>query len=379
MKSLVATTLAIVLTIQIINIEGHISVPQQQLGTMFNIAHTDNATARPVVFRTAKFARYTEGDTVTLYQSVVFTGDILLARNVEEIIKRTDPSYPFAGVSLSELAPNAAVVGNFESAISPQHKTTRAYTMRFSTDPQNVAALKAAGLTHLSLANNHSLDFGESGYNSAAATLRSNDLETFGCQNRVACNAVSHLAMPSAAVAVIGLEAVTGNFDREQVSQLLKAASADTDIQVVYIHWGDEYNLTHSKQQRALAEFLVANGADLIVGHHPHVVQGVELVDGVPVFYSLGNYIFDQYFSTAVQEGLLVTMEIYPQPLLKLVPVSSIGNLSQPHLLRGDDKAEFLYALSRRSSAELAPFIARGEIPLPNWLATKPKTAMMHP
>ena len=93
------------------------------------------------------------------YDSITFTGDIMLARHVEVLMSRHGQDYPFKSMKLTTLSENSAVIGNFESAMSLQHKRTPAGNLRFSTNQIYLPALSAAGFTHLSLANNHSLDY----------------------------------------------------------------------------------------------------------------------------------------------------------------------------------------------------------------------------
>ena len=86
---------------------------------------------------------------------------------------------------------------------------------------------------------------------------------------------------------------------------------------------------------------LIEAGVDIIIGHHPHVVQGMEVYQGKPIFYSLGNFVFDQYFSTATQEGLALAIDYTPSNFkINLLPFKS--SLSKPKFMTEEDKAEFL-------------------------------------
>jgi poly-gamma-glutamate synthesis protein (capsule biosynthesis protein) len=113
--------------------------------------------------------------------------------------------------------------------------------------------------------------------------------------------------------------------------------------QIAYIHWGKEYDSVHSKEQEVLAHFLIDNGVDAVIGHHPHVVQDIEVYKGKPIFYSLGNFIFDQYFSDEVQEGLAVRVDTSKDILrYTLIPFESKSIKSQPKLLSLLDKDTYL-------------------------------------
>jgi poly-gamma-glutamate synthesis protein (capsule biosynthesis protein) len=110
--------------------------------------------------------------------------------------------------------------------------------------------------------------------------------------------------------------------------------------------------LTQNNVQRTLAHRLIDSGADLILGSHPHVVQGIESYHGRFIFYSLGNFIFDQYFSLETQEGLMVRLEISGNDInYRLLPVESTR--SQPRMMPAARKKEWLIDLASRSSSSL--------------------------
>ena len=130
---------------------------------------------------------------------------------------------------------------------------------------------------------------------------------------------------------------------------------------IISLHWGEEYKLINSSAQQKLAHQLIEAGADLIIGHHPHVVQNIEKYQGKLIFYSLGNFIFDQYFSPDTQQGLAVGLEIYPKNLVyQLFPLQI--NLSQPVLMKQNRTSEFLIQLAKRSDDKLVDEIKDGII-----------------
>lgn len=130
---------------------------------------------------------------------------------------------------------------------------------------------------------------------------------------------------------------------------------------VVIFHWGEEYQLKSSIVQKNLAHQLIEAGANLIIGSHPHVVQEIEEYKGKLIFYSLGNFIFDLYFSKETQEGLAVGLEIYPEKVIyRLFPIQS--HLSQPFLMEKEKANEFLGKLAKKSSPQLFDQIKNGII-----------------
>ena len=130
---------------------------------------------------------------------------------------------------------------------------------------------------------------------------------------------------------------------------------------IVFLHWGEEYQLISSSSQRKLAHSLIDAGADLIIGSHPHVVQEIEKYKGKLIFYSLGNFIFDQYFSRETQKGLAVSLELYPSRIIyKLYPYTLFH--SQPKLMNEKEREWFLNNLAEKSSADLRSQIKNGII-----------------
>ena len=142
--------------------------------------------------------------------------------------------------------------------------------------------------------------------------------------------------------------------------KIVKSLNPDNFL-IVSLHWGEEYKLINSPAQQKLAHQIIKAGADLIIGHHPHVVQNIEKYQGKLIFYSLGNFIFDQYFSPDTQQGLAVGLEIYPDKLVcRLFPLQI--NLSQPVLMEKNKASEFLTQLAKRSDDKLVDEIKDGII-----------------
>ena len=303
--------------------------------------------------------------------TIVFVGDVLLARDVEQHQRRFGINYPFARISFP---PSSYLIGNFESAIPPVHQSTPHFQMRFSTPTSSVEALRVAGFTHVSLANNHSLDFGVGGYTNTASTLREAGVIPFGYSMATATQPFVLLSTTHGTVAVLGWQTVTQSWSEAAAASAMAAAARVSDWQVAFMHWGPEYHATPSTVQQSQAAALVQQGADLIIGHHPHVVQGVDVINGVPVVYSLGNFVFDQYFSAAVQHGLVVTLDM-TVPELRLTGVTSADSRTQPRYHTAEESLHFLESLAAKSSPALRADIVRGHIPLHWQVASSSKIA----
>ena len=130
----------------------------------------------------------------------------------------------------------------------------------------------------------------------------------------------------------------------KQISILISKLIIDGYQPIVFIHWGVEYQHTPQDSQITFAHQLIDQGVIAIIGMHSHVVQSFEIYKHHPIFYSLGNFIFDQYFSTATQEGLTVNLVIRPSQIkVSLFPVKIIK--SQPQLMNQNEKKTFLNKL----------------------------------
>ncbi len=362
----------LVLSVQIVSLNPSISPPSIERGFLAENIKRESIELRKRVQETLFSAKATK-----TYNSLVFVGDVMLGRNVEVLMNRAGSNYPFDGLALPTLAQNPAVVGNFEAAMATPHMMTPPLLMKFSVDEVFLPALAAAGYTHVSQANNHSLDYEQEGFINTKSALLQRDISPFGHGREIDEDSITYIESETGVVALVGINAVVSIPPLQEFSMALSEAAKHSTMQIVYIHWGDEYDTTHNRAQELLAKELVGAGADLIIGHHPHVVQDIDMIDGVLVFYSLGNYIFDQYFSTEVQEGLVLTLSLDETPVVMLVPVSSQATLSKPSLMTPRLHSQFLESLALRSDGLLVESIKKGIIPLGLGVATSTKMAMI--
>jgi poly-gamma-glutamate capsule biosynthesis protein CapA/YwtB (metallophosphatase superfamily) len=142
---------------------------------------------------------------------------------------------------------------------------------------------------------------------------------------------------------LIGID-LLANYDLQSLCNKIKAEKEAGYFVIVYPHWGNEYQTTHSSAQRDLAEKMIDSGADLIIGSHPHVVQDMQIYKGKPIIYSLGNLVFDQTFSKETQQGMLCGGKIYQDHIeLSFFPTEQI-NL-KPQFARDDRRLGLLNRL----------------------------------
>lgn len=294
-------------------------------------------------------------------QRILFGGDVMLARAVERTMNVFGSDYPYQKIT-SLFKKHDVVVVNFESSIPKQHVPTPDMTFAFSTNRTHLSALSASGVTHTSLANNHSFDYGYEGYLNTKKTLQENSLVPFGKPYNLATNTVVFIHGEQK-LALIGIDLTQNQYTKKELEPIFTHAAIHSEKQIIVVHWGTEYKLTHSLVQEEYARLFIELGADLIIGHHPHVVQDIARIDSVLVFYSLGNLIFDQYFSAEVQEGMLLSYNVQKESV-ELVPITSIGSRNQPEPMPELEQDIFLEELQKRSDTALAEDILKGTLKL---------------
>ncbi|MDR1919015.1 MAG: CapA family protein [Tannerellaceae bacterium] len=239
--------------------------------------------------------------------SICFTGDLLLDRGVREQIDRKGGAAALFSQVSAVWADYDAVVVNLECPVTTRlAPVNKRYVFR--ADPPCLPALQKAGITHAALANNHSYDQGRNGLEDTYRHLCEQNIRPIGAGSNAsqACRPV-FVSKGSIRVAIFNSvllplenwEYLADAFSLCQASteelcmQIRQLKSKEKCYVVVVLHWGTEYAAQAHLQQIRDARQLIDAGADAIVGHHPHVVQPQESYRGKPIFYSLGNFIFD--------------------------------------------------------------------------------------
>lgn len=241
--------------------------------------------------------------------TMLFVGDVMLARHVERLIEANGIAYPFAHIHTLLHTPDVTI-GNFEAAIPEHHVETPERGMVFSVRAPYLSALKLAGFDILSLANNHSYDYGDKGFSNTKKECDRISIACIGTAGKLNDMSSHVYTKNGRSIGLLFVHTLFYTPDNDEIRKLFTALSQKSEFQFVYIHWGDEYALEHNVFQEKLAKTLIDAGADAIIGHHPHVIQDIDIYNGAPIFYSLGNFIFDQYFSEHVMQGLVVSADV---------------------------------------------------------------------
>lgn len=297
---------------------------------------------------------------------LLFVGDVMLGRAVESRMEKEGMFYPFQHVQELLMAPDMTI-GNFEGIVSVEHVQTPSMGFQFSIKREYLTLLKYIGFDILSLANNHSNDFGVEALTYTRELCRELDISCAGSSTQFDTHNIVIKEFDTKKIGFIFLHTLYQKQDTALLASVLNELRSESDIQIAYIHWGDEYVLTHTDTQKQLAEFLIDYGVDAVVGHHPHVVQDIALYKNKPIFYSLGNFIFDQYFSNAVQEGLGVQMKIEAEKITyTLIPFSSKEVRNQPTRMQESD-SEILFSRILKNIKDMSEVdVQNGTVTLSN-------------
>jgi Bacterial capsule synthesis protein PGA_cap len=234
---------------------------------------------------------------------LLFTGDILLSRHVASELEHRRVS-PWA--RFTDLFHNAQwVSGNLEGAFGSPSDCIESAHLCFASADSSVEFLRLAGFHGLTLENNHAGDLGRAGREHTRHLLEQESLVPIDFENSPQFARAGDATL--ALISVTLIPAADGRVQQvpsPEIAEKLRTARKRADLVVVSIHWGSEYQRLPGAGQRAQARWLIQQGADLIVGHHPHVVQPPECIDDHPVFFSLGNHVFDQTYPPT-KEGLI--------------------------------------------------------------------------
>jgi poly-gamma-glutamate synthesis protein (capsule biosynthesis protein) len=252
--------------------------------------------------------------------SILFTGDLMLGRYVGASLQK--PGYDAAFTDVKNVISGADLaVGNLEGPLVPADRFSIpapfANQLLLTGDARAANALASAGFGALSLANNHSLDAGQPGIEATQGALKQAGIDALGGKGAVVREAKG-IKIVLLAYTLIPANQPSGTAfpayidpsrpaDIERMSGEIAQARKQAEIVAVVMHWGDEYAAVPNEQQKKLAHEAAEAGADLIVGAHPHVVQGMELIQtggrSTLVAYSLGNALFDQVSRPDTQQG----------------------------------------------------------------------------
>lgn len=274
---------------------------------------------------------------------LLFFGDMMLDRNVKKQIEANGADYLFEklfGSGGINIANYDIISVNLEGPFADKRRTTTK-SIAFRFDPSLIPVLKKFGFSLFDNANNHSYDMGAAGFEESKNNLRSAGLNFFGSQYKIDGDSIVIKRVGDFNFAFVGINDTNSPVDIDKAKGLIIKAKVDADFVIMNIHWGAEYQEISNQRQRSLAHEFIDAGADVIVGHHPHVIEEMEIYKNRPIFYSLGNFIFDQYFSIPTQQGFAIGLTLARADQKKIISFEILpfkGVRSQIFLMDENEK-----------------------------------------
>lgn len=282
-------------------------------------------------------------------------GDVLLARSMRARIAERGVNYPFERVR--EILSSADVsFANLESPLCPAAEARPVQKkISFRGEPEYAIGLRDAGFDIVSIANNHSKDCGPEGLRATVRALGSAGIAFCGDSAGRASYRPTIVEKNGVRLAFIAYSdfSVATTADSDNIDALVAAIGAARDSScfvIVSMHWGRETDSLPSGRQKRIAHRIADAGAGLVIGHHPHVLQGIELYKGKLILYSLGNFLFDNsqqdqsrsaIFRCSIGQGGIDSAE--------LIPISL--NAWRPEPANGTEKDAIVNKLIRLSAA----------------------------
>jgi poly-gamma-glutamate synthesis protein (capsule biosynthesis protein) len=267
---------------------------------------------------------------------ILFVGDMMFDRYIRTQMKNYGSEHIFGKIQ-DFLNNYDVVVGNLEGPItnfsSVSEKSAIGSSANFIfTFPENIAKiLYEHNIKILNIGNNHILNFGEKGLKQTKEFLKNAGISFFGDPEDD--DKTLSIKLDDINITFISYNQFIGetkNVQQNVLSDIKKAQKNGMKV-VVYAHWGQEYQDSPSEEIKNLAHKFIDAGADVVIGSHPHVIQFNENYKGKMIYYSLGNFVFDQYFSKKTKKGLALEMEIdlqsknikYKEFIIKMNPDGS--------------------------------------------------------
>ena len=287
----------------------------------------------------------------TLTTSLVAVGDIMIGEHVTDFLDKYGHSYPFDSTKhIIQAVPFA--IGNLEAPFSKTGvRFDKKYT--FKIDPRYADGLVEAGFDVLNLANNHMMDYGHGALINTLSTLDSLNLYYSGAGiNKQEAMKPAFVTQNNITIAFIGCSMTypvefwakkdsAGTFYpyEKDLKNQIQSAQEKAEFVVVSFHWGQELRDTPKEYQRHFAHLSIDNGADLVLGHHPHILQGIEVYNDKLIVYSLGNFAFGSYSGKA-KDSIIFKIHFAQNGFYfaKIIPISVLNHevKFQPKIVKGN-------------------------------------------
>ena len=308
---------------------------------------TPEPTAEPVSITVSMVGDCTLGTDVNFDQSTSFDAFYQM---------KNDPGYFFQNVK-DIFTADDFTVANMEGTLTTSNDRQQK-TFAFKGNPSYTEILTQGGVEATNLANNHSHDYGDQSYEDTIQYLEAAGITTFG-YDRTAVMDVKGIK-----VGLIGIYELKDGLGRQQqvIDTIQEVKDQGAQVIIVSFHWGTEKSNIPDDIQKTLAHLAIDQGADLVVGHHPHVLQGIEKYQGKNIVYSLGNFCFGGNKNPSDKDTMIFQQtftvengELVEDDVTNIIPCSlsseSGYNNYQPMVLEGSEKERVLQKIEEFSAA----------------------------
>ncbi len=293
--------------------------------------------------------------------TIALTGDILLASKVFDQIQKNGVNYPWEKVKDTLTAADFAA-GNLECAIATSGSPQKGKAFTFRADPIVLEGVKWAGMDALTLANNHILDFNRTALAETLSYLEKYDLKYTGAGwnkkdasrpiifekdgLKAGILAYSRVIPTTEWLAAEDRSGVVSCYNPDEFLANVQSLKKKVDVLITSVHWGEELADYPLSYQRKLAHDLIDAGADVVFGHHPHTLQGMETYKNGLIIYSAGNFIFTTSITDKCQTGMvaLITFDQNGWQQCEVIPTKI--NAAQTSVLAGKEKTQVIDRLN---------------------------------
>ncbi|MDM5221507.1 CapA family protein [Peribacillus sp. NJ11] len=296
--------------------------------------------------------------------TMTMVGDVMMGRNVEEVTERHGYEYLFRYMK-PYFSDSDYVSGNYEHPALKEEAANykEADTpIHLNSNTSGVEAVKDAGFSVMTLANNHMKDFEEQGLLDTIDEFKNAGMHYVGVGSNTedAKASIDYADVNGVRVATLGFTDVYGkdavpkhnqagllnsNPDLlfEMIGKASDAKQGNADLVVVNMHWGQEYSTSTTTRQKDLAKAIIDAGADIIIGHHPHVLQSFDVYKDGIIFYSLGNFIFDQGWTRTKDSAMVqyhlaedgkATIDVVPLQIEEATPRPATSSIDKSRVYR---------------------------------------------
>ncbi|SHJ14594.1 poly-gamma-glutamate synthesis protein (capsule biosynthesis protein) [Geosporobacter subterraneus DSM 17957] len=308
-------------------------------------------------------------------ESVVISlaGDVMLDRSIGKQIEKMGVDYPWTGVK-PYFDKSDLVLINLETSVGLKGSASPDKTYTFQSKPETLDGLVKAGVSGVSIANNHVLDFGQEGFIETLENLEKRKIKYAGGGRniqkalepavweihgqKIGFLAFSRVIYDMSWYATSKRPGIVSAYDHyiDQIKDTIVEAKKNVDFLIVSVHWGKELEQIPQEYQERIGRVMIDSGADVVMGHHPHVLQGIEFYKNKPILYSLGNFVFNSKGQLS-NRSMIFNIEIDKNGMISswIVPISIMNG--QPRA--ADEKEgkliiDNLNALSKKWGVEIS-------------------------